>query len=151
MKNYGRYRFPFDSIVDYKINLRRYKIMLNNLKLRLYFSWIIDIPWTISCMNAYFNKKRQLNILGKFQSDSNVRNSTHYCEFSNVLLRHATRMLAGMSERTVLHFYVRSWMFACLVSLAGQHENWSVVFLLSQTPVRLNHCIQSVWMFLLSE
>ena len=43
--------------------------------------------------------------MGKFPSDSNVRNITHNCEFSNAMLRHATRMLLGINEKTQSHIF----------------------------------------------
>ena len=51
-------------------------------------------------MNANFDEKLQINVLGKFPSDSNARNITLNCEFSNTMLGHAIRMLRGMNEKT---------------------------------------------------
>ena len=56
-------------------------------------------------MNALFDKKRWINILGKFPSDNNARNITHYYEFSDAVLRHAIRKLTGMNEKTQSYIF----------------------------------------------
>ena len=77
---------------------------------------MIAIACAILSLIAQFGKKkRQINILGKFPSDSNARNKTLYCEFSNALLRHADRMLPGINEKTQSHIFTSG-----LVSLRAQ-------------------------------
>ena len=143
-KHYGRYGFPSDPIADCSIQLIHVALELCEVTCNdVYnFSWIIGIPYAISSMNDLFDKKRQINILGKFPSDSNVRNITHNCEFSNAVLRHAIRMLPGINEKTQSYIFTSGpgslpsvlsrsiWYFMCF-------------FLLPRTPARLNHCMHS--------
>ena len=90
----------------------------------------------------FLTKKRQINILGKFLSDSNAYNITHYCEFSNAVLRHAIRMLPGINEKTQSHI-LRQVLEVCPASSPDRHENLCVLFLLPRTTTRLNHCMHS--------
>ena len=88
-------------------------------------------------------KKRQINILGKFPSDSNARNITHNCEFSNAVLRYAIRMLPGINEKTQSYSFTSGP--GSLPSVLSR-STWKLMcffFLLPRTPVRLNHCMHS--------
>ena len=130
-KHYGRYGFPSDPIADCSIRLIHVALELCEITCNgVYnFSWIIGIPCAISSMNALFDKKRQVNILGKFPSDSNTRNITHNCEF-NAVLRQANRMLPGINEKTQSHIFTSgpgslpsvlsrsTWKFMCFFLIA---------------------------------
>ena len=128
-KHYGCYGFPSDPIADCSIRLIHVALELCEITCNgVYnFSWIIDIPCVISSMNALFDKKRQINILGKFPSDNNARNITHNCEFSNAVLRHTIRMLPGINEKTQSHI-LRRVLEVCPASSPDQHENICVFF-----------------------
>ena len=107
IKLYGRYGFPSDPIVDYSIRLIyiALNITWNNLQWRLYFfmsDWYYMCDFELECPFWY---KWQENILCKIPSDSNTRNIIIYCEFSNAVLRHATRMLPGMNEKTKSYIF----------------------------------------------
>ena len=107
-KHYGRYGFPPDPIGDCSIRLIHVALELCEITCNgVYnFSWIIGIPSAISSMNTLFDKKtRLINILDKFPSDSNARNITHNCEFSNAVLGHAIRMFPGINEKTPSYLF----------------------------------------------
>ena len=64
---------------------------------------MIDITYAILSMNVHFDKKRQVTILCTFPSDSNARNITLYCEFSNAV--HAIRTLPAMNDKTQSYIF----------------------------------------------
>ena len=143
-KHYGRYGFPSNPIADCSIRLIHVALELCEVTCNgVYnFLWIIAIPCAISSMSALFDKKRQINILGKFPSDSNARTITHNCEFSNAVLRHAIRMLPGINEKTQSHIFTSGP--GSLPSVLFR-STWKCIcfFLLPRTPARLNHCMHS--------
>ena len=53
-------------------------------------------------MNTHFDKKLQIYVYGKFPSECNAHNITLYCEFSNATVRHAIRMVLGMSKKSFI-------------------------------------------------
>ena len=135
-KQYGHYGFPSDPIADCSIRLIHVALELCEIICNgVYnFSWIIGIPCAISSMNALFDKKGQINILGKFPSDSNARNITHICEFSNAVLRHAIRMLPGINEKTQSHIFTSGPGSLPSVLSRDQHENLCVFSYCHERP-----------------
>ena len=66
---------------------------------------MIDITCAILSMNVHFDKKQKQNGKCKIPSDSNARNITLYCEFSNAVLGHAIRTLPDMNEKTQSYIF----------------------------------------------
>ena len=69
---------------------------------------MIDITCAILSMNVHFDKKRQVTILCKIPSDSNARNFTPYCTFSNAMFAHAIRTPSGRNEKTQSYIFTSS-------------------------------------------
>ena len=55
-------------------------------------------------MNAHFDKKNPTK-LGKFPSDSNARNITHYYQLSDAVLGHAIRKLPDINEKAQSYIF----------------------------------------------
>ena len=88
-----------------------------------------DIICAILNTNAHFDKKGQINILGKFMFGSNARDITLYCEFSNAVFRHAIRMLPGMKKKT--QSYICTWGSGNLLAQRVLQMNMEIDLLFS--------------------
>ena len=87
----------YHGVTGFRPIILRIKLTWNNLQWRIYFSWIIDIPYAILNMTTHMDKNDKLVWSGNFPSGCNVHNISFYYDFS--LVRHSIRTFRGMNEK----------------------------------------------------